>query len=186
VLDYGKYNGIIAVTKANKERRKAMTTKHTDGPDGLGALVETIKEEEVNFGTSAPSGIFTSVEEEKQDEYVPYTFEDDLAGMVVSFGNNAKYVIVGQGKTRVALSQRDNASYNELLEGFTHLDGTPFGKKMGNLGKFCFILNLNAGVLCFAHAAVVINTLPVIAVINLILGIINLSFFAIEALKNDN
>jgi len=67
-----------------------------------------------------------TLEEEKQ-EYVPYTFEDDLLGMKY-FDNECKRKVLVTTQTHDGVQ---HIQYWHAMKDWIHLDGTPFGKKVG-------------------------------------------------------
>jgi len=64
--------------------------------------------------------------EKYEEEYVPYTFEDNLVGMTLIY-NKIRYLILRQDEEGVKMLLLIR-SYEDLLCDCTHLDGTPFGK----------------------------------------------------------
>ena len=63
-----------------------------------------------------------------EDEYIPYTFENMLIGMIVKHKDTDNVsIIVSQNKSRVIVGVTV-FSYNDLLIHCTHLDGSPCGK----------------------------------------------------------
>lgn len=62
------------------------------------------------------------------EEYVPFTFEDDLLGMkVVSKDKSCKAVIVWQDRYRIIIGQYLK-TYEDLLRDYTFIDGSRCGK----------------------------------------------------------
>lgn len=62
------------------------------------------------------------------EEYVPFDFEDDLAGKVmITIGKTTKLIITSQQENWVNTHDL-TFTYQELLEKFTFLDGSPCGK----------------------------------------------------------
>lgn len=65
-----------------------------------------------------------------EPKWVPWTFDDQLVGMVVQRkGLKARRAITDQGTAEVYMS-RDNVSYEFLLANYQQLDGTPCGKQV--------------------------------------------------------
>jgi hypothetical protein len=68
-----------------------------------------------------------------QKKYVPFTNEDDLLGMKIKnkFQKGPtiyKYIIIKQCDNGVATSWNDSITYENLLNNYMFLDGSPCGK----------------------------------------------------------
>jgi len=62
------------------------------------------------------------------EEWIPFTFEDDLLGkQVIAKDKSCKAVISYQNVTCIIIGD-ETVEYDELLEDYTFLDGTPCGK----------------------------------------------------------
>ena len=104
VLNHFKNGGTIESTYKNKERW-----------DTVGLPKWNFEEKEYRI-----------VEEPKR---VPYTYEDNLTGKsIVHKGGKIRYLIIYQDSNGVFTYDNCFSSYKELLNDFTHVDGTPFGK----------------------------------------------------------
>ncbi len=77
---------------------------------------------------------FFSPDPEPVEKWVPFTAEDDVffMGVTVTAISNKifKAIIVGCNSEEVFLGPGNHVTYQQLLDGFPKLDGSPCGKKL--------------------------------------------------------
>lgn len=63
-----------------------------------------------------------------EKKYIPYSYEDNLLGIMVETRTEERGIVSYQNKYGVRIGEH-LIHYNNLLSGFTYLDGSPCGKE---------------------------------------------------------